>query len=116
MATLVEYFKRQSNKANWSYSDQLCGQDGNPLWSSVPGDLALTMVAVDRTGAKQLTITSADGSGQLAAAPNGTINVNVTPLTLGALCEGMYDVHLKIVTGDFTIERVYGRLPVSEGI
>lgn len=116
MATLVEYFKRQSNKANWSYSDQLCGPDGNPLWDTAPGDLVITLVLRDKNGVNQITIATNDGSGQLAADDGGMMNVNVIPNTLGALYEGMYDIWLKIVTDDFTIERAYGRLPICEGI
>lgn len=116
MATLVEYFRRQSNKANWSYSDQLCGSDGNPLWSTVPLDLVITMVLRDQSGVNQITLSTDDDSGQLTAGDDGMMNVNVTPNTLNALQEGMYDVWLKIYTDDFTIERVYGRLPICEGI
>ena len=116
MATLVEYFKRQSNKANWSYSDQLCGSDGNPLWTTVPTDLVITMVLRDRRGIDQITLKSDDGSNQLVAEDDGIKNVNVIPNTLGALYEGLYDVWLKIVTDDFTIQHVYGRLPICEGI
>lgn len=115
MTTLVEYFKQQSNTANWSYQDQLCGSDGNPLWTSVPTDLVVTMTAVDRRGCPQFTTNTGDGSSQIGADTNGIINVNVTPDTLGGLDAGLYDIRLKIVTDDFTIERVYGRLPLNEG-
>lgn len=116
MATLVEYFRRQSNKANWSYQDQLCGSDGNPLWTSVPGDLVITMVFKDRDGTTQLTLATNDGTGQIAADTNGIMNVNIIPNTTGGLPEGLYDVWLQIVTDDYTIQRLYGRLPLCEGI
>lgn len=116
MTTLVEYFRRQSNKANWSYQDQLCASDGNPLWTTTPVDLVITMSLRDRKGVDQLTLASNDSSSQLVAADNGMMNVNVAPTTLGVLSDGLYDVWLKIVTDDFTINRVYGRLPICEGI
>lgn len=116
MTTLLEYFRRQSNTANWSYSDQLCGSDGNPLWGATPVDLVITMVLRDRKGVDQLTLASTDSTSQLVAADNGMMNVNITPKTLCVLSAGLYDVWLKIVTDDFTINRVYGRLPICEGI
>lgn len=116
MTTLVEYFHRQSRSANWSYSDQLCGSDGNPLWGVTPIDLVITMALRDRNGVDQLTLYSTDSTSQLVAADNGMMNVNITPTTLGVLSAGLYDVWLKIVTDDFTINRVYGRLPICEGI
>lgn len=116
MATLVEYFNRQSNKANWSYQDQLCGPDGTPLWSDVPDELTIALVAQDRKRvATTLAITS-DGSNQLIADENGIINVDISANTLGALDEGMYDIWLLANVDGYQIERVYGRLPLVEGI
>jgi len=116
MATLVEYFRRQSNRANWSYSDQLCGSDGAPLWGAVPTDLVITMALRDSCGESRITLSTTDGTGQIAADDNGIMNVNVVPNTLCGLSPGMYDIWLKIAPDDFTIDRVYGRLPICEGI
>lgn len=116
MAVLIEYLPRQSNRANWAFSDQLCDTSNDPLWTTVPGDLVVTLVVVDRSGIQQLTVSSTDGSSQLITSTNGMIDVNVTPEQMGALSAGIYDVWLKIVTGNFTIERNYARLPVCEGI
>lgn len=116
MATLVEYFNRQSNKANWSYQDQLCGPDGAPLWAEVPNELTVSLVARGRDGAAVALASSADGTDQLLPDEDGIINVNILPNTLGALDEGMYDIWLLVNMDGYQIERVYGRLPLCEGI
>ena len=115
MATLVEYFKRQSNKANWSYSDQLCGSDGNPLWTTSTSGIAAALIAVDRRGVIAFQVSSIDGTDQLTLSANGIINVNVTPSTLSSVDEGLYDIHATVWSDDFTVNRVYGRLPLYEG-
>lgn len=115
MPTLVEYFRRQSNKGNWSYQDQLCGSDNQPLWTSDPTGISASIVAVDRKGCIGFQISTGDGSDQLLLDANGIINVNVTPETLGALSPDMYDIHITVASDDFTINRIYGRLPIYEG-
>ncbi len=115
MATLVEYFKRQSNKGNWSYSDQMCGPDGNPLWTTSTSGIAAALIAVDRKGVIGFQVSSTDGTDQLTLSANGIINVNVTPSTLSSVDEGLYDVHATVWSDDFTVNRLYGRLPIYEG-
>jgi len=116
MATLVEYFKRQSNRANWSYQDQLCGPDGTPLWSDVPDELTVLIVAKGRDNNPLTLASSNDGSDQLTTDEDGIININISPNTLGGLSEGMYDIWLLVNMDGYVIERVYGRLPLCEGI
>lgn len=115
MTTLVEHFKLQSNKGNWSFSDQLCGPDGLPLWTSSYPGITVGLVAVDRRGVIAFEVNSTDGTDQLTLSANGIINVNVTPDTLGSLSAGLYDMHVTISTADYTVNRIYGRLPVYEG-
>lgn len=115
MTTLVEHFKLQSNKGNWSFSDQLCGPDGLPLWTSSYPGITVGLVAVDRKGLIAFEVNSADGTDQLTLSANGIINVNVTPDTLGGLSAGLYDMHVTASTADYTVNRVYGRLPIYEG-
>ena len=99
MTTLVEYFHRQSRSANWSYSDQLCGSDGNPLWGVTPIDLVITMALRDRKGVDQLTLYSTDSTSQLVAADNGMMNVNITPTTLVELAAGDYVFDIELLDG-----------------
>jgi len=115
MATLVEYFKRQSNKGNWSFSDQMCGPDGTPLWTTSANGIAAALIAVDRRGSIGFQVSSTDGTDQLTLSANGIVNVNVPPTTLNAVTEGLYDVHVTVWSDDFTVNRVYGRLPIYEG-
>lgn len=115
MATLVEYFKRQSNKANWSYQDQLCASDGNPLWTTDTDGIGVCLMAVDRRGCIAFEASSSDGTGQLTLQPNGVIVVDIHPSTLNALSDGLYDIHATISSDDFTVNRVYGRLPIYNG-
>lgn len=115
MATLVEYFKRQSNKGNWSFSDQMCGPDGIPLWTTSPNGISAALIAVDRKGCIGFQVSSNDGTDQLTLSANGIINVNVIPNTLSSVREGLYDIHATIWSDDFTVNRVYGRLPIYEG-
>lgn len=114
---LTEYLKRQSMSANWTFQDQLCNDDQNPLWTSIPGDLVVTFSLVDRRGCPAGVIgASNDGSGKVAFDTNGIVNVNFPPASFGGITADLYDVHVKIATSDTTIEKVYGRLPLSEGI
>lgn len=113
MPTLVEYFNRQSKSANWFYTDQLYSSDGTPLWGSTLPTITMSLVGRD---AKPLVVaTTDDGTDQLTVDADGIMNVNVIPNSLNAFDEGMYDVRLKIVIDGFTVDRAYGRLPLSEG-
>lgn len=112
---MIEYFPRQSNAANWAFTDQLCGEDGGPLWTDIPGDLVVTYTLVDRLGASALKVGSDDGTGQVRLEANGMMFLNVTPENLGTASAGLYDVREKIVVDGFTNERVCGRLPIYEG-
>ena len=60
-------------------------------------------------------VSSNDGTDQLTLSANGIINVNVIPNTLSSVREGLYDIHATIWSDDFTVNRVYGRLPIYEG-
>lgn len=116
MTQLIEYFNRQSNAANWPLQDQLCGSDGAPLWLDIPNELVISLVARGRDNVPYTLATTDDGTDQLIADDDGMIYVNILPTTLGALEQGMYDIWLVILTDGFAIERVYGRLPLHEGI
>ncbi|MBS1725022.1 MAG: hypothetical protein JSS66_18945 [Armatimonadetes bacterium] len=109
------YFPRQSSAANWTFTHQFCAPDGAPLWPDLPADLVVTLTAMDQWGCPVLQSSSTDGSGQIAPDIDGYVTVNIAPEKMGALCPGMYDIRMKIVSNNFTIEQLYGRLPVCEG-
>ena len=91
VVTVEQRGTEASNKGNWSFSDQMCGPDGIPLWTTSPNGISATLIAVDRKGCIGFQVSSNDGTDQLTLSANGIINVNVIPNTLSSVREGLYD-------------------------
>lgn len=115
MKPYIEKLVRQSNKGNWSYQAVLRGESNVPLWTTSPLGVVVSLVAVDRKGAVLFQTSSGDGTGQISLGTNGIVNIDVLPDMITAADEGMYDMHITVVSGGFTINRVFGRLPIYEG-
>lgn len=129
-------FPEQSSAADWIESIQVLAEDdGAPVWSSVPGDLVVTMTVIPEGvssirdyGANPASATSAvivatttDGTGRLTAFPEGFVEISIDDsvmLTIGPDRFGVskrYLVYFRIQTGGYTMQFLAGVLPVYLG-
>lgn len=126
----------QSSAADWIESVQMLAEDdGAPCWTTVPGDLVVTMTVIPEgisirrdygsldtlANAAVLTVTTTDGSGQLTAFDNGFLEISVDALVMAGLAPDRYGVakrHLvffKIDVNSVTLQFMVGVLPVVLG-
>jgi hypothetical protein len=126
----------QSSAGDWIESIQMLAEDdGAPCWTTVPGDLIVTMTVIPEgvslrrdygsleslANAAVLTATTIDGSGQLTAFDNGFLEISVPAASMAGLAPDRHGVakrHLvffKIETGGYTLQFMVGVLPVSLG-
>lgn len=122
MAALAE-FPAQSSAADWNDDITiLADDDGLPYWSTVPGDLVVTMTLIeDGFESSSLVAASNDGSGMITALPNGVIDIAVPAATMAGLAHDPYGVQtryrafIKIETGGATMQAAVAVLPVYRG-
>lgn len=127
-------FPQQSNQADWTESIQLLSEDdGQPLWTSVPSDLVVSLVvkAATRRGMGDVQVPylsqqtlaplpvidalSTDGSGQVAAYESGVIQINVPAPVMMNLTGGFYEVFMTMKTQGRTMQLIRGMLPLIWG-
>jgi len=104
-------FKPQRNTVNFIESVQVLSvDDDNPVWTSVPGDLVLTMKIIDQQGVERISATNSDGSGYLTAFVNGFIEISIPDIS--SLHNGRHIIEMIVETGGFKFLLFQGSLPI----
>ena len=128
--------KDQSSAADWREIIQLLSEDDSqPIWTSIPVDLVITMhvipegVCTSRDYGSEIAVANAavisastdDVSGQLTALVNGFIEIVVDDSVIGVLAPDRfgilkrYLVFIKIQTAGETMQLITAILPVYRG-
>ncbi|MFA7302097.1 MAG: hypothetical protein WC069_07335 [Candidatus Shapirobacteria bacterium] len=129
-------FDRQSSAADWDETVQLLAEDdGLPMWTTVPGDLILTLTVIPEgicvssdygsvstsTPGAVITAVSTDLSGRVAADINGMMLIFIDDSDMVALAPDRYGidkrylVFIKAQFGVYTKQGLVGILPVYRG-
>ena len=118
---ILHHFDMQSNAADWNPgSFELIGDDDNPLWATVPGDIKVTLTigyprscCANNSYLKKFL--STDSPQYVAAQPNGVISIEVPAVKITDLEPEVYPVFVKIETGGNTDQAIIGELPIVQG-
>jgi len=126
----------QSSAGDWIESIQMLSEDdGAPCWTTVPGDLIVTMTVIPEgvslrrdygsaeslANAAVITAKTTDASGWLTAFTNGFLEISVPAASMSALAPNRhgiakrYLVFFKIEVSGYTLQFMVGILPVILG-
>lgn len=119
---ILTNFERQSNKSDW-WPDglQLIADDDEPLWSTKPADLVVTLSIGFRKGCDCTSSTpmkiflSSDSPNYVEAFDDGKIAIEIPAEKLSDMEPGQYPIFIKIETQDRTYQAVIGELPIVQG-